>query len=96
MALSSVPEWIAKGGFEAGNLELSLDVKGKDRDWRTWKTTGWLALSNGLVKAKGSAPIQDLYVRLLLARDIAELKRLSFRLQDSDVTLEGTIRNWIE
>jgi uncharacterized protein involved in outer membrane biogenesis len=94
VALSSVPEWIAKGGFEAGNLELSLDVKGKDRDWRTWKTTGWLALSNGLVNAK-DGPIQDLYVRLLLARDIAELKRLSFRLRDSDVTLEGTIRNWI-
>lgn len=93
VTLSSVPEWIVKGGFEAGNLELSLDVKGKDRDWRTWKTTGWLALSNGLVNAK-DGPIQDLYVRLLLTRDVAELKRLSFRLLDSDVILEGTIRNW--
>jgi uncharacterized protein involved in outer membrane biogenesis len=95
VALSSVPEWIAKGGFEAGNLELSLDIKGRDRDWRNWKTTGWLALSNGLMIAKGAdGPIQDLYVRLLLARDTAELKRLSFRLLDSDLTLEGTIRNW--
>ena len=81
VSLSAVPEWIAKGGFEAGNLELSLDIKGKDRDWRTWKTTGWLALSNGLMTVKGTGgPIQDLYVRLLLARDTAELKRLSFRL----------------
>jgi hypothetical protein len=95
VALSSVPEWIAKGGFEAGNLELSLDIKGRDRDWRNWKTTGWLALSNGLMIAKGAdGPIQDLYVRLLLARDTAELKRLSFRLLDSDLTLEGTMRNW--
>jgi uncharacterized protein involved in outer membrane biogenesis len=95
VALSSVPEWIAKGGFEAGNLELSLDIKGKDRDWRTWKTNGWLALSNGLLTVKGAdGPIQDLYVRLLLARDTAELKRLSFRLMDSDLTLEGTMRNW--
>lgn len=95
VTLSTVPEWIAKGGFEAGNLELSLDVKGKDRDWRAWKTTGWLALSNGLMNAKGvDGQIQDLYVRLLLARDAAELKRLSFRLLDSDVTLEGTIKNW--
>lgn len=95
VSLSSLPEWIAKGGFEAGNLELSLDVKGKDRDWRAWKTTGWLALSNGLMNAKGAdGPVQDLYVRLLLTRDAAELKRLSFRLLDSDVTLEGTIRNW--
>ena len=95
VSLSSLPEWIAKGGFEAGNLELSLDIKGKDRDWRNWKTTGWLALSNGLMTVKGTdGPIQDLYVRLLLARDTAELKRLSFRLMDSDLTLEGTMRNW--
>ena len=95
VSLSSVPEWIAKGGFEAGNLELSLDIKARDRDWRTWKTTGWLALSNGLMTVKGAdGPIQDLYVRLLLARDTAELKRLSFRLMDSDLTLEGTMRNW--
>ena len=95
VSLSTVPEWIAKGGFEAGNLELSLDIKGRDRDWRTWKTTGWLALSNGLMMVKGAGgPIQDLYVRLLLARDTAELKRLSFRLLDSDLTIEGAMRNW--
>jgi uncharacterized protein involved in outer membrane biogenesis len=95
VSLSMVPEWIAKGGFEAGNLELSLDVKGRDRDWRTWKTTGWLALNNGLMTVRGAdGPIHDLYVRLLLARDTAELKRLSFRLLDSDLTLEGTMRNW--
>jgi uncharacterized protein involved in outer membrane biogenesis len=95
VSLSMVPEWIAKGGFEAGNLELSLDIKGKDRDWRSWKTTGWLALNNGLMNVKGAdGPIQDLYIRLLLARDTAELKRLSFRLLDSDLMLEGTMRNW--
>jgi hypothetical protein len=95
VSLSMVPEWIAKGGFEAGNLELSLDIKGKDRDWRSWKTTGWLALNNGLMNVKGAdGPIQDLYIRLLLARDTAELKRLSFRLLDSDLVLEGTMRNW--
>ncbi len=95
VSLSAVPEWIAKGGFEAGNLELSLDVKGRDRDWRTWKVSGWLALSNGLMNAKGiEGQVQDLYVRLLLARDVAELKRLSFRLLDSDVAVEGTIKNW--
>lgn len=95
VSLSSLPEWIAKGGFEAGILELSLDVKGKGPDWRAWRTTGWLALTNGLMHAKGAdGPIQDLYVRLLLTRDAAELKRLSFRVTDSDVSLEGTIRNW--
>ena len=95
LSLSAVPEWIAKGGFEAGKVELSLDVKGKDRDWKTWKTSGWLALDNGLLNAKGTGgPIHDLYVRLLLTRDAAELKRLSFRLMDSDLSVEAMIRNW--
>lgn len=95
LSLSRVPEWIAKGGFEAGNLELSLDVKGRDLDWRAWKWGGWLALSNGLMHARGAdGPIQDLYVRLLLTKEGADLKRLSFRLQDSDLAVEGRIRNW--
>jgi hypothetical protein len=95
VSLSSVPEWIVKGGLEAGNLELSLEIKGRERDWHSWKTTGWLALSNGLMVTKGTdGPIHDLYVRLLLTRDTAELKRLSFRLADSDLTMEGTVRNW--
>ncbi|MEK7235584.1 MAG: AsmA-like C-terminal domain-containing protein [Nitrospirota bacterium] len=95
LSLSRVPEWIAKGGFEAGNIELSLDMKGKDLNWKTWRTTGWLALTNGLMNAKGAeGPIQDLYLRVHLVRNGAEIKRLSFRLLDSDVALEGTIRNW--
>ena len=95
LSLSRVPEWIAKGGFEAGNIELSLDMKGKDLDWKTWRTTGWLALTNGLMNAKGAeGPVQDLYLRVQLVRNGAEIKRLSFRLLDSDVALEGTIRNW--
>jgi hypothetical protein len=90
-----VPEWIAKGGFEAGNIELSLDMKGKGLDWKTWRTTGWLAMTNGLMNVKGGeGPIQDLYLRVRFVKSGAEIKRLSFRLLDSDVALEGTIRNW--
>jgi uncharacterized protein involved in outer membrane biogenesis len=95
LSLSRVPEWIAKGGFEAGNIELSLDMKGKGLDWKAWKITGWLALTNGLMNAKGTeGPIQDLYLRVQFVKNGADIKRLSFRLLDSDVALEGTIRNW--
>ena len=47
-----------------------------------------------MVTKGADGPIHDLYVRLLLTRDMAELKRLSFRLSDSDLTMEGTVRNW--
>ena len=47
------------------------------------------------MNAKGAeGPIQDLYVRVHFVKNGAEIKRLSFRLLDSDVALEGTIRNW--
>src|SRR6185295_1337620 len=81
--------------FEAGNIELSLDMKGKGPDWKSWKTTGWLALTNGLMHAKGAeGPIEDLYLRVHFVKNGADIKRLSFHLLDSDVALEGTIRNW--
>jgi uncharacterized protein involved in outer membrane biogenesis len=94
LSLSRVPEWIAKGGFEAGNIELALDMKGKSLDWKGWKTTGWLALTNGLMSARGAeGPIQDLYLRVQFVKNDVEIKRLSFRLFDSDVALEATVRN---
>ncbi len=95
LSLSHVPEWIAKGGFEAGNLEVSLDMKGKDTDWRGWRITGWIALTNGLLLAKGvDGHVQDLYARIKLVRNGAEIKRLSFRIRDSDVAFDATLRNW--
>jgi uncharacterized protein involved in outer membrane biogenesis len=95
LSLSRVPEWVAKGGFEAGSIELSLDMKGKDLDWKTWRTTGWLALTNGLMNVKGAPEsIQDLYLRVHFVKNGMDVKRLSFRLRDSDVALEGTVRNW--
>ncbi len=94
LSLSRVPEWIAKGGFEAGNIELALDMKGKGLDWKAWKTTGWLALTNGLMNVKGAeGAIQDVYLRVQFVKNDVEIKRLSFRLLDSDVALEATVRN---
>jgi hypothetical protein len=94
LSLSRVPEWISKSGFEAGNIEVSLDVKGKGKDWQAWRITGWMALTNGLMTGGAEGPIQDLYARVKLVRNGAEIKRLSFKLHDSDVALEATVRNW--
>lgn len=95
LSLSSLPEWISKGGIEAGKLEVSLDVKGKEPDWKTWRITGWVALTNGLMLAKGiDGQVQDMYARIKLVRNGAEVKQLSFKIHDSDVALEATVRNW--
>ena len=53
VSLSSLPEWIYKSGFEAGNLEVSMDVKGTDAEWKNRRASGWLALTNGLMTIKG-------------------------------------------
>jgi len=58
-----VPEWIAKGGFEAGNIELSLDMKGKGLDWKPGGPQV-ARVDQRLMNAKGEGPIQDLYVRV--------------------------------
>lgn len=95
VSLSALPEWISKGGIEAGKLEVSLDIKGKDPDWKTWKITGWVALTNGLMLARGiDGQVQDLYARIKLVRNGAEVKQLSFKVKDSDIAIEATVRNW--
>jgi hypothetical protein len=94
LSLSRLPEWISKSGFEAGNIEVSLDVKGKGKDWQAWRITGWMALTSGLMAGGADGPIQDLYARVKLVRNGAEVKRLSFKIHDSDVALEATVRNW--
>lgn len=95
LSLSSLPEWISRGGVEAGKLEVSLDIKGKEPDWKAWRMTGWVALTNGLMLAKGiEGQVQDLYARVKLVRNGAEIKQLSFKIRDSDVALEATVRNW--
>jgi hypothetical protein len=82
-------------GVESGTLEVSLDVKGRGTDWKAWQYNGWVALTDGVFAAKGlDYPAKGLYVRLKLDRNGGEIKRLAFNVQESDMALSGTIRNW--
>jgi uncharacterized protein involved in outer membrane biogenesis len=94
LSLSRLPEWISKGGFDAGNIEIALDLKGTGKDWHAWRITGWMALTNGLIVRGDDGPIQDLYARVKLVRNGAEIKQLSFKIHDSDVALQATVKNW--
>ena len=94
--VASLPRWISKSGLEAGNLELSLEIKGREPDWQAWRITGWMGLTNGVLQAKGvDGHIQDLYARVRFLRNEAEIKRLSFKVQGSDIAMEATVRNWL-
>ncbi len=94
--VASLPRWISKSGLEAGNLELSVEIKGREPDWQAWRLTGWMGLTNGVLQAKGvDGHIQDLYARVRFLRNEAELKRLSFKVQGSDIAMEATVRNWL-
>ncbi|MEW6543592.1 MAG: AsmA-like C-terminal domain-containing protein [Nitrospirota bacterium] len=95
IAVDALPAGLSLGGLEAGILEVALDVKGRGTNWKNWQYHGWVAVTNGRIAAKGlDAPLSNLYLRLKLLRNGADVKMLSFTMKDSDVRLSGTIRDW--
>ena len=93
--LAGLPTGMSLGNIDAGTLELSLDFRGRGAEWKNWAVTGWVALTDGLLAStKFDAPLTDIYLRLQLLRNSADLKRLEFRLKDSFVRLSGMMRNW--
>ena len=86
---------IGDGAIRSGLLELFLDVKGEGPDWRQWQKNGWIALTDGVVTVKGlEAPLTHLFLRVKLTGHTAEVKRLEFRLEDSEARVVGAIQNW--
>lgn len=86
---------LADGVLQSGILEVSLALSGRGQNWRTWRTRGWVALTEGVMVAKGlDHPLSHLFLRVKLDSRLAELKRCDFRLGDSDVRLTGIIQNW--
>lgn len=95
LALSQLPTWIATGGVETGHVEVSLDIKGKGTNWHAWRITGWAALTDGVLPMEGEiGEIHDIYARVKLVRNGAEIKRLTFTMRDSDVAIEASVKNW--
>lgn len=93
--LNGLPTGMVLGGFDSGTLEISLDLKGRGKNWKAWSLTGWVALTDGrLSKKVADHPVTDIYLRVQLVRTGADVKRLEFRISDSFVRASGTIRNW--
>jgi hypothetical protein len=96
VALAGLPPGLSiGGGVQSGTVEITLDVKGKGNNWKAWQITGWIALTDGMVAAKGMEhALTNLYLRVKLTRNSAEVKRMEFRIKESDVRLAGVVRNW--
>ncbi|MEK7294748.1 MAG: AsmA-like C-terminal domain-containing protein, partial [Nitrospirota bacterium] len=93
--LAGLPPGMTLGNIDAGTLEISLDFRGKGAQWKSWVVTGWVALTDGLLASKKfETPLTDIYLRVQLLRNGADLKRLEFRIKDNFVRLSGMIRNW--
>lgn len=95
VSVSGLPQGMTVGLIKDGIVEVSLDVKGRADDWRSWQVNGWVALTDGLIlPPRLEHPIANLYLRLKIVRTGAEIKRLAFKIKDSDIRLSGTIKNW--
>ena len=97
VARELLPEGVQVGSrsFKSGMLEISLDIKGKGRDWRRWDKSGWVTVTNGVIQEKGlDHPIKDLHLRLKLFQHKATVKRLDFRIKESAARARGVIQNW--
>lgn len=93
--LNGLPAGMTVGRFDSGTLEVSLDVKGRGRNWKAWSFTGWVALTDGRLPRKEAAPpVTDIYLRAQLVRAGVDIKRLEFRIDDSFLRVSGIIRNW--
>ncbi|MDT7041172.1 AsmA-like C-terminal domain-containing protein [Candidatus Nitronereus thalassa] len=83
------------GAIGKGAMEFSLKIDGKGDNWRQWKKDGWLVLSDAVVPVDGlNSPMQNVFVRVKLARHDAVVQRLQFQMQDSEAGIAGSIKNW--
>ena len=95
--LGLLPEGIRVLGdvIQSGILEIQLKGSGQGTDWTRWNTKGWIALTEGSVAIRGvQDPISNLFVRLKVDRDLLDLKRMEFRLKDSEAVITGFMKNW--
>jgi hypothetical protein len=95
LRLNELPAGFSLFGLKDGSLEISLDVRASGSDVRSWRVTGWLALTDAVLRVQGQEDLIDnLYVRLKLIRNGADLKRLALRFKGNELRVSGTIRNW--
>lgn len=95
--LGLLPEGIQVLGnmIQSGILEVQLKGNGQGTDWTRWNTKGWVALTEGVMSIRGvQDPISNLFVRLKVDQNQLDLKRMEFRLKDSEALITGFMKDW--
>ena len=97
ISLGVLPKKIQMFGktMQSGILEVQLRGKGIGNDWTKWKMKGWVALTDGVVMLPGfQEPVENVFVRLRLDKDLLDLKRMEFRIKDSEAVVTGFVKKW--
>ena len=88
--LEMFDEWLS-----AGTLEVSLALQGKGTDWRSWKKSGWIALTDGVMPIETlTSPFSHVFLRIKLHGHTAELKRVQWNVEQSRVQMTGVVHKW--
>jgi hypothetical protein len=97
ISIGLLPEKIQMFGdaIQSGILDVQLGGKGFGRDWTKWIVKGWVALTDGVVSLPGlQESVDNLFVRLRIDRDLLDLKRMEFRIKDSEAVVTGFMKHW--
>jgi hypothetical protein len=97
ISIGLLPEKIRIFGnaIQSGILDVQLGGNGIGRDWTKWIAKGWVALTDGVVNIPGrQESIDNLFVRLRVDKDLLDLKRMEFRIKDSEAVVTGFIKHW--
>ncbi|MGV7228191.1 MAG: AsmA-like C-terminal domain-containing protein [Nitrospirales bacterium] len=97
ISIGLLPEKIQIFGnaIQSGILDVQLGGYGLGRDWTKWVAKGWVALTDGVVRIPGRQESMDnLFVRLRLDKDLLDLKRMEFRIKDSEAVVTGFMKHW--
>ncbi len=81
--------------ISSGTLEGLIKLRGRGSDWKAWNKSGWVAVTNGVVKVEGMrSPVSRLALQVKLDGHAAELKRLQWNVENSQAQATGIIRTW--
>jgi len=97
MYIGLLPQKIRLVGdaIQSGILEVQLSGNGVGGDWKKWNIKGWVALTEGVVKVPGiQEEVSNLFVRLRIDKDLLDLKRMEFRIKDSEAVVTGFMKHW--